>query len=161
MDIDEAEVHLARLLGHEVKDDLGILDQRLVERYHSATTVNGAASVDDGVVREAKRVAPTMLPSVVEWGSGTNHKTLNRDGTGDGPWLGGLRPPRKVMGGGERVKVHRLPFVGERLFTTERLESIEKKTGRTGEFLVLEFEIEFRTTPSEKLLTNRRTIIIR
>lgn len=85
---------------------------------------------------------------------------VNEVGRDLGPMFG--FSPRGGMNGGNRVQVHSLVRVGERIRARSVLAAARRRTGsRGGEMMIFETLNEYSETGGRPLLTERQTVVVR
>lgn len=150
--VSEALRDLEAMVGRSGPQQVAVVYARDIERY--------AIASGDAVV-SGMPAPPTMLSSVIEWGSGTPLGELRPDGTGVGRegWL--PLQDLRLMGGGQDLVLHRPVLAGTEFVAEPTLESATLKEGRSGAMVLLVITTVYRTPAGEELVTCRETLIAR
>lgn len=126
-------------------------------KFHN--TVLGAVSTGWRPTGDAFH--PLFVTSVLEWGDGPMESDLMADGNSRGTFagldFGGLR----MMGGGQDLEFHR-EITGEIELDMEvSLDSVDLKSGRSGEFIVARFLRRYLDEDDVLYTTCQETFIAR
>lgn len=165
--IEEVARHFQSMVGCKVEAELGEVSAQEIRRY--ALTVEDSNPLyhdrEYALARGYDDILapPNMLPSIVEWGSGTAEEALLTDGNSSSNELiplGDLQDVR-VMGGGEHMTFHRMVPAGTRIKLTSTVVDTYTRQGRKGPLAFLVFENVYSDSESHPLCTCRRTLIAR
>lgn len=141
-----AAERLAAETGVTRRRDLGTLAARDLERF---AVVAGAP------------VAQLYLSSVMGWSAGPPESGLRPDGTGldetRGLPLDGLR----LMGAGQELEFHRPVRAGDRVVEHTTLLGVRRRSGRSGDQLLLTLRRRFTDDADRPLVTCRETFVAR
>ncbi len=163
--LDRLERELAELVGTRGPDVRASVQARDFQRFAIAAGDLNPIYFDDDAARAAgypSAVAPPVFVSgTMDWGHGPSLDELRSDGTGAdrSSWLPleGFR----LMGGGQDLEL-RAPVVdGTQIVSWSALESVERKEGRSGAFLLLGLTTTYTDANGEPLVLCRDTLIVR
>lgn len=70
-------------------------------------------------------------------------------------------PAQRTVGGGSEYTIHRLVKAGETVTVTSSLKSVEKKTGKSGDFYLVKVETHFADEQGQPLASEIATYIKR
>ena len=104
---------------------------------------------------------PLLLSSTRSWEPGPERDELNEDGMllTDIGYPGGFG--LRALGGGQSLRFHGDALAGVELATEAEVTGATRKTGRSGDLLVVELERRFLTADGELLVTCEETRILR
>lgn len=141
-----AAERLAAETGVTRRRDLGPLPARDLERF--AVVAGGP-------------VAQLYLSSVMGWSTGPQESDLREDGTGidetRGLPLDGLR----LMGAGQELEFHRPVRAGDRVIEHTTLLDVRRRSGRSGDLLLLTVRRRFTDDADRPLVTCDETFVVR
>lgn len=141
-----AAERLAAETGVTRRRDLGPLAARDLERF--AVVAGGP-------------VAQLYLSSVMDWSTGPQESDLREDGTGSeatrGLPLDGLR----LMGAGQELEFHRPVRAGDRVVEHTTLLGVRRRSGRSGDLLLLTVRRRFTDDADRPLVTCDETFVAR
>jgi hydroxyacyl-ACP dehydratase HTD2-like protein with hotdog domain len=143
---------LAAEVGVSRRRELGTLESRDLERFALAS---GGPAPADG------QAPPLYLSSVMGWSPGPPEDELRPDGSGAdetrGLPLAGLR----LMGAGQELEFHAPARAGDRVVETTTLLAVRRKTGRSGDLLLLRVRRDFADGANRPLITCHETFVAR
>lgn len=143
-------------VGRQERIRLGMLTERDAARFH--VTVQGAVR---GVERESPGIHPLLLSAILAWGDGPAEPDLLADGNSKDVFvdadLGGLR----LMGGGQDLTFHKPIDTSTEYWMHVGIDSVEVKSGRSGEFIALRIVREYRDAEGELYTACRETFLAR
>ncbi len=163
--LDWLEGKLAELIGTRGPEIRAHVRGRDFQRFAIAADDLNPIYFEDDAARQAgypSAVAPPLfLSGTIDWGSGASLRELRADGTGGdrSSWLPleGFR----LMGGGQDLELRRPVVDGIELSASSVLESVERKEGRSGAFLLLVLVTTYAESDREPLVVCRDALIVR
>jgi hydroxyacyl-ACP dehydratase HTD2-like protein with hotdog domain len=147
-----AERRLAAETGVARRRDLGVLAVRDLERF---ALVAGAPALLE------EQAPPLYLSSVMGWSPGPPEPELRPDGSGTDETRGLPLEGLRLMGAGQELEFHRPARAGDRVVETTTLLGVRRKSGRTGDLLLLQVRREFADGARRPLVTCDETFVAR
>ncbi|MEV2211697.1 MaoC family dehydratase N-terminal domain-containing protein [Streptomyces sp. NPDC050997] len=160
--LEEVLARARGLIGRWEDEDCGTLTVKDFCRY--------AAAVDDvDYIRRARAresagaavEAPALfLAATMSWEDGPAEAELRPDGLAarESPCTQGL-PVRQVHGG-QAVRLSRAPLAGTRVTASRGVTSVERKHGRSGDFVLLGLATRFTSADGIELTAVDETIVV-
>lgn len=163
--LDWLERELAGLVGTRGPEVRASVRARDFQRFAIAAGDLNPIYFDDNAARRAGYPAvvapPAFVSGTMDWGHGPSLAELRADGTGAdrSSWLPleGFR----LMGGGQDLELSAPVVDGTELVVSSVLESVERKEGRSGAFLLLGLATTYGDVSGEPLVLSRDTLIVR
>ncbi|MEV6174065.1 MaoC family dehydratase N-terminal domain-containing protein [Streptomyces sp. NPDC051954] len=160
--LDEVLARARKLIGEWESEDCGVLSVKEFCRY--------AAALNDGdYIRRARAqeaagetvVAPPLfLAGTLSWLDGPTEEALQRDGLAarEAPCTDGL--PVRHVHGGQSVRPGLPPVAGTRVTAARAITSADRRSGRSGEFVLLGVTTRFTSDHGEDLMAMDETIVV-
>ncbi len=153
------------LIGQETEQYLGALSLRDCQRYAIAIGDLNPLYFDADY---AKRSAyggliapPNMLTAVRAWGAGAREDELAPDGVVDLPEEKLPIRLKRRMAGGQELTLHTPARPGDHITRRGGIVSLEERSGRSGQFVVMVREDRYYNERGELLVTCRETVLVR
>ncbi len=155
------EDRLRMRLGAVEVEDLGTPRRRDFLRFAvaagDATYLELAATLREGDLAPA----PVLyLPGTLHWAEGPAEAELRPDGLSHRDAPGVEVEAVNVMHGGQDITFHGRAHEGTRVEARRRLRAVERKAGRTGDFLVVTTTTEFVADGETSLAVVDDTILV-
>jgi hypothetical protein len=161
--LDEVLSRAGDLTGRWEAEDCGVVTVKDFCRY--AAALNDAAYIEQARADEAAgrpvTAPPLFLAGTLSWEDGPVEGELRPDGLAsrESPCTQGL-PVRQVHGG-ESVRLGRPLVAGTRVRAERAVRSAARKSGRSGEFVVLSLTTRFAGEDGAELASVDETIIVK
>jgi acyl dehydratase len=152
-------------LGSRKREYLGEITRLLIQRYARAVGDDNPLYHDPLSARRHGHpdviAPPNLLASIVEWGVGSPEHDLRPDGTDHDEDFLEAGDGVRVMGGGERMRFHKVVAAGTHVTLTSELVDVSMKSGRKGDLVLAVFENTYTDQRNEVLCVCTRTVIAR
>ncbi len=153
------------LIGRETETYLGKLSLRDCQRYALATGDLNPLYFDDEYARRSAYggliAPPNMLTAVRVWGSGAREDELAADGVVDLPEEKLPIRLQRRMAGGQELIFHAPVRPGDGITRRGGIISMEERSGRSGDLVVMVREDRYYNEREELLVTCRETVLVR
>jgi acyl dehydratase len=153
------------LIGRETETYLGEISLRDCQRYALATGDLNPLYFDEEYARRSVYggliAPPNMLTAVRVWGAGVREQELAADGVVDLPEEKLPIRLQRRMAGGQELTFHAPVRPGDRITRRGGIISMEERTGRSGELVVMVREDRYFNERGELLVTCRETVLVR
>lgn len=160
--LEEVVARARTLIGRWETEDCGVLGVKEFCRYAAAVGdgAYAARARDREAAGEPVEAPPLFLASMMSWEDGPAEDALRPDGLAarESPCTQGL-PVRQVHGG-QSVRLAGVPVAGVRITASRAVTSVDRKGGRSGEFVLLGVTTRFTAESGKELMAVDETIVV-
>lgn len=149
----------AHLGGSEVVAQV-VLDPLHIQRF-VVTCGIPTGPVESAAADGLLEAPPMYLPVLFGWTAGPPNGDLRQDGLASEDAIAVDLRGGRVLGAGQSAEFLRPAFAGSRVTVSREIESVERKQGRQGHFLLVTVRRDFADAAGELYSTSRERFIVR